>query len=171
MTYTKSNGILKRLGALVMALGLTCALAVSASAVSAGDYTGTAYLKADVPDYIPHELKFIENVVVYDDEVDTTVVVTFQNPATVTVTPQGSPVSFDRTGTIEGVELSDVEENADYDATYDAATGTLTIYCSSEISAAEFAPKFDFDVAIDNGEDEGTTQHTAVSAWLYLAQQ
>ena len=47
-----------------------------------------------MPDYIPHELKFIENVVVYDDEVDTTVVVTFQNPATVTVTPQGSPGFF-----------------------------------------------------------------------------
>ena len=40
MTYTKSNGILKRLGALVMALGLTCALAVSASAATSDDLAG-----------------------------------------------------------------------------------------------------------------------------------
>lgn len=43
MTYTKSNGILKRLGALVMALGLTCALAVSANAATVVDETTTTY--------------------------------------------------------------------------------------------------------------------------------
>lgn len=48
MTATKNNSIFKKLGALVMAMCLTCALAVSASATETADVSGeyrVAFLK------------------------------------------------------------------------------------------------------------------------------
>lgn len=158
----------KRLGALAMSLIMCFALAVSASAVSAGNYTTTANLKADVSAYVPHQLDFIKSATVATASGVSTVTIVFKNPATVTVTPYGSSTSYTASGTITAASLSAVEENDDYSATY--ASNVLTITCDEDITAADFAPKFDFTISIDN-EEGGSTQHSAVSAWLYLVKQ
>lgn len=91
MTYTKSNGILKRLGALVMALGLTCALAVSANALE--PYTEYSPNLSGLP--ASHQgliLDFAET-----SEQDGTLYVYFQDPITI----------GNATGNISNVELGE----------------------------------------------------------------
>ena len=164
----KKKYSLKRLGALAMSLIMCFALAVSASAVSAYDYTQTASLDADVPETAPHTLDFIQSAIVTNDNGTSTVTVVFKNPASVSVQPSGSPVAFTSTGRINNVVLSDVEENSDYTyVSYTESTGTLILTCAASLSAEEFAPKLDFTMHVTD-ENGDVVRHADVSAWLYL---
>ena len=168
MTAVKNNGILKRLGALVMALGLTCALAISASAMSAGEYTPSLHVDASVP----HTLDFFdgnaevttENVVDEFDEVIgviDTVTMQLNNPATITVSlPFGDQTV---TGKITSAEATEATKEAGYTVELSADGKTLTVTHSHKADEDNFAPVITFNVQNDYGT------HNAVDATLTLS--
>lgn len=171
MTYTKSNGILKRLGALVMALGLTCALAVSANALeNGGEYKPSLSVEAAVP----HTLNFfdgnatVETITEQDpdtlEEVEVDVVtMQLKNPAEIVVTPfEGGP-SFTATGEIASAVATGDTVEAGYTVELSEDGSTLTVTCPHEITADTFAPVITFTV------DTGATDHRAVDATLHLS--
>lgn len=162
MTAVKNNGILKRLGALVMALGLTCALAVSASALEP-DVQYTPSLSVDAA--VPHTLNFFVDdlaTVTTDYETDT-VVMELQNPAEIVVTVGGYDITATGTITSATATAETVAEGYTVDLSDDGKF--LTVTCPSDISADEFAPVITFTVQTD------ATNHRAVDATLYLTQK
>lgn len=154
MTYTKSNGILKRLGALVMALGLTCALAVTASALEV-DATYEASLEATVV-FPPHDLDFFASDAFVEDNGDGTQTVTIALLEDAKVTVFGQTV----TGNITGAST----ETEGYTAAVE--DGVLIVTCPETVTADQFAPVLDFKVELDNYGEE----HEDVSAVLYLSE-
>ena len=170
MTAVKNNGILKRMGALVMALGLTCALAVSASALEAGtQYTPSLSVEASVP----HTLNFfdgnatVETIAEMDpdtlEEVEVDVVtMQLKNPATITVSlPFGDQTV---TGEITSAEATEATEEAGYTVELSADGKTLTVTCPHETTVEDFAPVITFNVQNDYGS------HNAVDATRTLAE-
>lgn len=161
MTYAKSNGIFKKLGALVMALGLTCALAVSASALDVyAQYTPS--LSVDAP--VPHTLNFfVEGGTTVTSDGDTdTVVMELENPAEIVVTVGGHDITA--TGSITSATATAETEDEGYTVDLSDDGKYLTVTCPSDISAEEFAPVITFTV------DTGATDHRAVDATLHLSQ-
>lgn len=164
MTAVKNNGILKRLGALVMALGLTCALAVSASAVEAESLPAgaefTPVLTVDAS--VPHDLDFfVDDIATVQDD-GKTVIATLKDPATVTVTlPTG--VSYSATGSISSASPSDA--TAGYDIYLDG--DDLVVVAPEGTTVETFAPVIRFTVNIISTGGE-VTQHQVVDATLTL---
>lgn len=178
MTAVKNNGILKRMGALVMALGLTCALAVSASATEtpAGNapleagVMYTPYLTVDAA--VPHTLDFFveDEMQVYDDENGNLVVdLPLAMPATITVTVGGN--SFTQTGEIATATCAD----PNYDVSLSEDGTVLTVVCHEDDMTVDyqsddgtvygtFAPVITFTVDLGNE----SVQHRAVPATLHL---
>lgn len=172
MTYTKSNGILKRLGALVMALGLTCALAVSASAVDVGAYDAVLSVASETK----HDLDFFASQAVVTEEDGLSVMtVELKDPATVIVQPTGMPFPIEASGSITDAVLSenydgDVDyevvldrQDTDGDGEYDYSA--LTVTCPSDVDVLDFAPLITFTVNITQGP---TVSHRPVDATLTL---
>lgn len=182
MTAVKNNGILKRLGALVMALGLTCALAVSASAaaaeenipltmVSSEEAFASPYLTVDAA--VPHSLDFFETegfVVTVDDETnEATITMPLKNPANITVTIGNN--SFTQSGEI----VSAVCTDSDYAVTLSEDHKTLTVVCDADLTMdyvdedgetvyGSFAPVITFSVSLSGS----SVQHSAVDATLHM---
>lgn len=180
MTATKNNSIFKKLGALAMAMCLTCALAVSASAAAAddnyplntvGDGTEAApYLTVDAA--VPHTLDFFETDgfgVVVDDNNQATITMPLKNPANITVTVGGN--SFTQSGEIVGATCTD----SNYEVVLSDDHSTLTVICDADLTMdyvdadgatvyGSFAPVITFTV------DLGTSsvQHRAVPATLHM---
>lgn len=172
MTATKNNSIFKKLGALAMAMCLTCALAVSASALDVGTNVYTPSLSVDAS--VPHTLDFFDgNASVttektgYDPETDEdiytdTVTMNLKNPATIIVTPfEGGP-SFTATGTISSAVATAETLAAGYTVDLSEDGSTLTVTCPHELTTATFAPVITFQV------NTSATSHRAVDATLHL---
>lgn len=172
MTATKNNSIFKKLGALAMAMCLTCALAVSASAVDVGNYTATLSVASETQ----HDLDFFAGPAVVTEVGDTSVMtVELKDPASVTVHPDGMPFPVTATGSISGAVLSESysgdvnysvvlnRQDTDGDGTMDYST--LTVTCPSDVDVLDFAPLITFTIDITSGP---TTSHRPVDATLTL---
>ena len=160
MTATKNNSIFKKLGALAMAMCLTCALAVSANALVPDD-TYDAYLV--VESSVPHTLDFFNNPsTVLEDGV--TVKVPLKGTGTIVVTPY--PVySYEATGYISSATISAESEAEGYDA--EIADGNLYVTCPEDIDESDFAALINFTVQITDTEGQ-VTSHREVPATLKL---
>lgn len=170
MTATKNNSIFKKLGALAMAMCLTCALAVSASALDAGtQYTPSLSVDAAVP----HTLNIFDgnatvNTITETDpdtfeEVEIDVItIDLLNPAEIVVTPfEGGP-SFTATGTISSAVATEETVAAGYTVDLSEDGSALTVTCPHEFTTATFAPVITFQV------NTSATSHRAVDATLHL---
>lgn len=158
MIATKNNSIFKKLGALVMAMCLTCALAVSASAVAPGTYTPSLTVDASVP----HTLNFfVDDLAIVESDGDTdTVTMELKNPAEIIVTVGGN--AFTATGSITSATATAETLAEGYTVDLSDDGMYLTVTCPSTISADEFAPVITFTVQTD------ATNHRAVAATLTL---
>ena len=151
MTYTKSNSIFKKMGALVMALGLTCALAVSASAVSP-DYDYDVNLSVPgLPE--GHNLDFFDVATVENDG----------NVSTVTI-PVVEGEVFGVTGNIVGAAISDADTYAEYTVDFDAEAECIVITCPESVSADDFYVGVTFTIETDRGHMPATGYVTLEAA-------
>ena len=133
MTATKNNSIFKKLGALAMAMCLTCALAVSASALEpATEYTPNL---SGLP--ASHQGMILDYAETGNDG---TLYVYFQDPITI----------GDQTGNIADVELGAGAE-AGYDVV-DYQDSVLTIAYPVGTEAEDFSIPLVLTIGIENHE-------------------